>query len=75
MFGLGTSELIIILIIALIIFGAGKLPAIGAGLGQAIKNFKKTLTESEAVISQKEEVKSISGKSESEGDIMNVVSQ
>ncbi len=74
MFGLGTSELIIILIIALIIFGAGKLPAIGAGLGQAIKNFKKTLTESEAVISQKEEVKSISGKSESEGDIMNVVS-
>ncbi len=64
MFGLGTTELIIILIIALIIFGAGKLPAIGAGLGQAIKNFKKTLTESEAVIPQKEETKSISTKSE-----------
>ncbi|MFZ3090861.1 MAG: twin-arginine translocase TatA/TatE family subunit [Nitrospirota bacterium] len=64
MFGLGTSELIIILIIALIIFGAGKLPAIGASLGQAIKNFKKTLTESEVVIPQKEETKSISTKSE-----------
>ena len=38
--GLGMPELIIILVIILIIFGAGKLPEIGAGLGKGIKNFK-----------------------------------
>ena len=41
MFGLGMPELIIILVIIVIIFGAGKLPDIGAGLGKGIKNFKK----------------------------------
>ena len=41
MFGIGMPELIIILIIILIIFGAGKLPEIGAGLGKGIRNFKK----------------------------------
>jgi sec-independent protein translocase protein TatA len=41
MFGIGMPELLIILVIILIIFGAGKLPEIGAGLGKGIKNFKK----------------------------------
>jgi len=41
MFGIGLPELLIILVIVLIIFGAGKLPEIGAGLGKGIKNFKK----------------------------------
>ena len=41
MFGLGPTELIIILVIILIIFGAGKLPEIGGGMGKAIRNFKK----------------------------------
>ncbi|MEK6601928.1 MAG: twin-arginine translocase TatA/TatE family subunit [Candidatus Binatota bacterium] len=41
MFGLGFQELLIILIIALIIFGPGKLPQIGSGLGKAIRDFKK----------------------------------
>lgn len=41
MFGIGMPELIVILIIILIIFGAGKLPEIGSGLGRGIKNFKK----------------------------------
>ena len=40
MFGIGMPELIIILVIILIIFGAGKLPEIGAGMGKAIRNFK-----------------------------------
>jgi sec-independent protein translocase protein TatA len=42
MFGFGVTELILILLIILVIFGAGKLPEIGAGLGKGIKNFKKT---------------------------------
>ncbi|OGQ74947.1 MAG: preprotein translocase subunit TatA [Deltaproteobacteria bacterium RIFCSPLOWO2_12_FULL_60_16] len=41
MFGLGFQELLIILVIALIIFGPGKLPQIGSGLGKAIRDFKK----------------------------------
>jgi sec-independent protein translocase protein TatA len=45
MFGLGISELLVILVIILIIFGAGKLPEIGGGLGKAIRNFKDSSRE------------------------------
>ena len=41
MFGLGVGELLIILAIVLIIFGAGKLPEIGEGLGKGIRSFRK----------------------------------
>ena len=40
MFGIGLPELSIILIIVLVVFGAGKLPSIGAGIGKSINNFK-----------------------------------
>jgi len=43
MFGLGFSELLIILVIVLIMFGAGKLPEIGEGLGRGIRNFRKAV--------------------------------
>lgn len=48
MFGIGIPELIIILVIILIIFGAGKLPEIGAGLGKGIRNFKKATIEDDS---------------------------
>ena len=51
MFGIGMPELIVILVIVLIIFGAGKLPEIGAGIGKGIKNFKKAIHESEKELS------------------------
>jgi len=41
MFGLGTTELIIILILVLVIFGAGKLPQVGGALGKGLRNFKE----------------------------------
>lgn len=44
--GIGMPELLVILVIVLIIFGAGKLPEIGAGLGKGIRNFKKATNES-----------------------------
>ncbi len=45
MFGLGATELIIILVIVVILFGASRLPEIGRGIGEAIKNFKKSSSE------------------------------
>ena len=41
MFGLGMPELVVILVIALLVFGAGRLPEIGSSLGKAIKGFKE----------------------------------
>ncbi|MDP2682519.1 MAG: twin-arginine translocase TatA/TatE family subunit [Deltaproteobacteria bacterium] len=55
MFGIGTTELIVILVIVLIIFGVGKLPSIGSGLGEAIRNFKKASSESEIDVTPKKE--------------------
>ena len=50
MFGsLGFTELILILAIVLIIFGAGKLPQLGEGVGRAIKGFKKSVHEGDAI--------------------------
>ncbi len=46
MFGLGMPELIVILVIVLIIFGANRLPQLGEGLGKAIRGFKKGMSDS-----------------------------
>ncbi|MFN2355562.1 MAG: twin-arginine translocase TatA/TatE family subunit [Desulfopila sp.] len=40
MFGLGTTEMIIILVLVLIVFGAGKLPQVASSLGKGLRNFK-----------------------------------
>ena len=45
MFGLGMPELIIILVIVVIIFGASRLPQLGEGLGKAIRGFKKGISD------------------------------
>jgi sec-independent protein translocase protein TatA len=55
MFGLGHWELLIILAIVLVIFGAGKLPQIGTGIGQGIRNFKKGVVEVETEIKEESE--------------------
>jgi sec-independent protein translocase protein TatA len=47
MFGLGVQELLIIFGIAIVIFGPSKLPQIGAGLGKAIRDFKKGVSTNE----------------------------
>ncbi len=45
MFGLGMPELIIILVIVLVIFGANRLPQLGEGLGKAIRGFKRGISD------------------------------
>ena len=45
MFGLGVTELVIILVIVVILFGASRLPEIGRGIGEGIRNFKKSTSE------------------------------
>lgn len=49
MFGLGMQELVVILIIVVVLFGATRLPQIGKGIGEAIKNFKKATNEPDEI--------------------------
>ena len=49
MFGLGMGEMLVILVIVLIIFGAGRLPELGEGLGKGIRNFRKATSEPDAI--------------------------
>jgi len=45
MFGLGTTELILILIIVIVLFGAKRLPQVGAGLAKGIKSFRSNMSD------------------------------
>lgn len=49
MFGIGMQELLIILVLVLVIFGAKRLPEIGGGLGRAIRNFRQASSEPDEI--------------------------
>lgn len=56
--GIGMQEMLIILLVVLVLFGAKKLPEIGGGLGRAIRNFKRATSEPDEIdISAKPEAK------------------
>ncbi|MBA2879910.1 sec-independent protein translocase protein TatA [Desulfosalsimonas propionicica] len=54
MFGIGMPELIVVLVIIMIVFGAGKLPEIGSGIGKGIRNFKKSVSGDETPAEQEQ---------------------
>jgi sec-independent protein translocase protein TatA len=63
MFGIGMPELIVILVIAILVFGATRLPEIGSGVGKAIRNFKKSIKEPPEIdVTPTEEDKEIESK-------------
>ena len=49
MFGMGLPELLVILVIVLIVFGAGRLPELGENIGKGIRNFRKATSEPDAI--------------------------
>jgi sec-independent protein translocase protein TatA len=60
---IGPGELLIVALIALLLFGAGRLADIGKGLGQGIKNFKQGLKEADDISRSSEDSKKLEGKS------------
>jgi sec-independent protein translocase protein TatA len=60
--GIGIPELLVILVIVLIIFGANKLPQIGEGLGKGIRNFKKGVKDKEEIGTTSKKPEEISGE-------------
>jgi sec-independent protein translocase protein TatA len=54
---IGTPELVIILVIALVIFGGSRLPQLGEGLGKAIRGFKKGISDTQEEAARKEKEK------------------
>lgn len=67
MFGLGSPELMVILVIAFLVFGGRKLPELGAGLGKGITAFKKGLREREDDTPRLNEVSSPQGNNHHQG--------
>lgn len=58
MFGLGTQELLIIMVLVMIVFGAGKLPQVGSSLGKGIRSFKRGLIDAEKEVHHLDESQS-----------------
>ena len=54
MFGLGVPELIVILVVALLVFGPGRLPEIGSALGRSIRDFRKAFEGNEPKIEEQQ---------------------
>ncbi|GJL78012.1 MAG: hypothetical protein NPINA01_10010 [Nitrospinaceae bacterium] len=78
MMGIGFPELMIILVIIMIIFGAGKLPEIGSAFGRSIKNFKSSMKEAEEEDEKAEEGKqpeAIEGGQETAQDESNLTEE
>jgi sec-independent protein translocase protein TatA len=70
MFGLGMGELLVILVIVLLVFGAGKLPQIGDALGKSIRNFKQASSGDNMVeVSKKKEITRGSADDEEEVEV------
>jgi len=71
--GIGMTELLVILVIVLLIFGAGKLPQIGSGMGKAIRGFKDAIAGKDAIdvtpkkVSEAETKETKEGNSKKEG--------
>ena len=65
MFGIGTTELLIVGAIVLVLFGARRLPELGSGLGKAIKNFKAGISGKDEIDVTPEPEEVAEGKSES----------
>jgi sec-independent protein translocase protein TatA len=69
MFGLGMQELVVILVIVVILFGATRLPQIGSGIGQAIRNFKKGVSEPDEIdVTPKKDKDNEEGTKKKEGE-------
>ncbi|MEO5378073.1 MAG: twin-arginine translocase TatA/TatE family subunit [Magnetococcus sp. DMHC-6] len=66
MFGIGTSELIIILVIVLIVFGAGKLPKVMRDVGLGVKSFKKAMSDTDPDEIEKSAQSTIEGQVKNE---------
>jgi sec-independent protein translocase protein TatA len=65
LFGLGTTELLVILAVVFFFFGAKKIPELSRGLGRAVRNFKKGLHEPDAIeVTPKKEEKRLDEKKE-----------
>lgn len=64
----GTQDLILIGLIVVVLFGATRLPQIGSGIGQAIKNFKKGVSEADEIEAPKKTIPKKEGPSEEDED-------
>ena len=69
MFGLGTQELLIILVLVMIVFGAGKLPQVGSALGKGLRNFKKGVNDANEEEIEEADVEKIENQDDEKKDV------